>query len=109
MTAKLTQRGGTEGEGVAKKGSAKPVQHHPRSEACPQQVVQRAVEVIMGLRLPDDADPLLRGHVPVLPDSHREGYSPVALVIVALNQERSPVCIEAGVWDREYKMTSGLE
>jgi len=63
----------------------------------------------MRLRLPDDADPLLRGHVPVLPDPDGKGHGPVALVIVALDQERSPVRIEAGVSHREYKTTSGLE
>src|SRR5215471_16164534 len=53
----------------------------------------------------------LGGHrtVPILPDPHGEGHSPVTLVIIALDQERSPIRIEAGVWDREYKSTSSLD
>src|SRR5262249_37618636 len=64
--------------------------HHSGREACPEQRVQRSVEVVMRLRLSDNTDTLLRGQAPVLPDPYAERHDPVTLVIVALNQEGSP-------------------
>src|SRR5947209_10384431 len=59
----------------------------------------------MRLGLPDDADTLLRGEVAVTCDSHARSHDAVTLIVIAFDEERSSICVKAGMRDGEHETT----
>jgi hypothetical protein len=57
--------------------------------------------------LSGDADAFLRGQTPVAPDPHAKRHDTVALVVVALGQQRTPIRVEAGVGYGENETAGG--